>query len=77
MKEHVDKSICPICGKPNDCLLAKESRQSDEDCWCRFEHFPEDLLKLVPADKNGQACICRDCLRKFHRKASSHEPQEK
>ena len=65
MKEQVDKSICPLCGKPNDCLLAKENPKDEEDCWCRFEYFSEDLLKLVPADKKGQACVCRECVQKY------------
>ncbi|UCE84065.1 MAG: cysteine-rich CWC family protein [Deltaproteobacteria bacterium] len=65
MKEPIDKSTCPICGKPNDCLMARENPPTDEDCWCRFEHFSENLLKRVPSNKRGRVCVCRDCVRKY------------
>lgn len=29
-EEEIDPRICPLCGKPNDCALAR----GESACWC-------------------------------------------
>lgn len=61
-EQKIDPFTCPLCGKPNHCILQKNGVQ--EDCWCATETFSAKLLDLVPEEKKGKACICRDCLKK-------------
>lgn len=56
----IDKKICPLCGKPNNC-----QHDSGKGCWCDNEHFPEELLSRIPKEKRRKACVCKDCLDKF------------
>ncbi|MBU3562773.1 cysteine-rich CWC family protein [Polynucleobacter sp. Tro8-14-1] len=53
-------TICPACGKTNDCQLA-----SDKKCWC-FD-VPVDKFKLeqVLKDKSKDQCLCKNCLKKL------------
>lgn len=62
----MDRSICPLCGKPNDCYM--ENEKDPSDCWCNNVTFPEGLLLLVPKESKRQACICRACVEKFGEK---------
>ncbi|NLN13991.1 MAG: cysteine-rich CWC family protein [Tissierellia bacterium] len=50
--------ICPICGQYNGC---KRSR----DCWCHNVKISGKVLAMVPEDKRGIACICKDCIEKY------------
>ncbi|MDT9726876.1 hypothetical protein DUZ99_18010 [Xylanibacillus composti] len=53
---------CPLCGKQNGCGY--------ESCWCAAEVFPSEILDLVPRDKLGKSCICKDCLDRFKENTS-------
>ena len=60
MTGKVIESICPICGKNNNCMA-----HSDEPCWCLNVEIPQELLDLVPKDKKQKACICLKCIQDF------------
>lgn len=51
---------CPLCGQPNQCA-ASAAGSFAVDCWCKDVAFPAALLATVPAELQGQACICRRC----------------
>jgi hypothetical protein len=53
-------SCCPLCGRPNDCALARG--EHDPPCWCVRASFPPTLLARVPAALQGRACICARCV---------------
>ena len=55
---------CPLCGEANGCAVAASGSLA-VDCWCRNEAFPPALLRAVPVDRRGSACICLACARKF------------
>ncbi|OMF38719.1 hypothetical protein BK133_00480 [Paenibacillus sp. FSL H8-0548] len=55
---------CPLCNQPNECGI-KAVSEGQADCWCFHEKFPEELLKQLPADQRGKACICRSCLVRY------------
>ncbi|MEA2095796.1 MAG: cysteine-rich CWC family protein [Candidatus Cloacimonadota bacterium] len=60
MKGKVIESICPICGKDNNCMA-----HSNEPCWCNNVEIPQELLDLVPDSKKNKACICLKCIQDF------------
>jgi hypothetical protein len=53
-------TICPLCGKPNECSQAGCPGAS-ADCWCLSVVIPAEVLAKVPEDKVGKVCICRRC----------------
>jgi hypothetical protein len=55
---------CPLCGKPNDCLLCSPVVYKGQ-CWCTHEEIPTELLARVPDEFRNRACICRSCIEKF------------
>lgn len=60
----MDPSRCPLCGQPNACG-AEAARCSGEpctDCWCMTVAIPAALRAQVPAEAQGLACICRNCV---------------
>ncbi len=59
----MDRSICPLCGEPNDCFA--ENGKDPKNCWCLDVTFPEGLLLLVPEESSRQACICKSCVEKY------------
>jgi hypothetical protein len=53
-------ATCPLCGRANDCAVARCGR-FDVDCWCRDATVSrESLSRLSPADR-GRACLCPRC----------------
>lgn len=54
------ETICPICGKENNCMA-----HSDELCWCNDMKIPNELLDLFPETKRGKACICKHCIQSY------------
>jgi len=58
----IDRSRCVLCGRPNDCALARDGTPADGPCWCVDESFPPPLLDRAQAKDGGASCICRDCL---------------
>jgi len=65
----MDRSICPLCGQPNDCYM--ENGKDPRNCWCKDVTFPEGLLLLVPEEARRQACICRSCAEKYREKGAA------
>ena len=49
----VDKSICPICGNPNNC--GYENGLTHEGCWCEKIKVPKELREQIPAELRGKA----------------------
>lgn len=62
-----DASRCPLCGGDNRCAmeLQRATGQAQAPCWCVQASFPPALLATLPAQAQGKACICSDCLRAF------------
>ena len=58
----VDPELCPLCGEPNQCLLAAGAH-SNQECWCFHVRFPASLLERVPEEARHRACICQQCLK--------------
>lgn len=57
---------CPLCGKPNQCVMAQSGAAEDQPCWCRSETFPQALIDRLPPAARHKACICRACVRAYH-----------
>jgi hypothetical protein len=68
-----DAGQCPLCGEPNDCQLCAINPYKGP-CWCAKVEIPDALLAQVPPDMRNKACICRDCVMKFHRSKTSKTP---
>jgi hypothetical protein len=68
-----DAGRCPLCGEPNDCQLCAIDPYKGP-CWCAKVEIPDALLAQVPQDMRNKACICRDCVMKFHRSKNSKTP---
>jgi prepilin-type N-terminal cleavage/methylation domain-containing protein/prepilin-type processing-associated H-X9-DG protein len=66
-----DAGRCPLCGQPNECVLCT-GRGSVASCWCASETIPAELLEQVPPALQGQACVCRKCVERFHRQQQRH-----
>ncbi|MGE5627268.1 MAG: cysteine-rich CWC family protein [Solirubrobacterales bacterium] len=50
---------CPICGNNNNC------QHGMGGCWCDKVVFPKKVLDMIPKEKIGKACVCRNCLEKY------------
>ena len=59
----VDKSICPICGRPNNC--AYEKGLSHGSCWCEKIEVPKGLREQISESLRGKACICKECVMNY------------
>ncbi|MFM2081966.1 MAG: hypothetical protein RL380_657, partial [Verrucomicrobiota bacterium] len=58
-------SHCPLCGQPNACGQCAPATRS-LPCWCERVVIPGELLARVPDELRGRACICKNCVEKFH-----------
>jgi Cysteine-rich CWC len=52
--------ICPICGQPNDCVLARLESLA-EPCWCAKIEVSADAISKIPEEMRGKSCICHNC----------------
>ncbi|SHE98380.1 Cysteine-rich CWC [Tissierella praeacuta DSM 18095] len=57
MKE-IEKT-CPLCGKDNNC------QHGEEECWCHTVKIPAAILDMIPKEKKGKACVCKECINKY------------
>lgn len=59
----VDQSLCPLCGKSNQCVMEIEKATGIKQgaCWCVGMDFSADLLAKLPKEAQGKACICASC----------------
>ncbi len=59
-------SHCPLCGQPNQCARERTATDTGGEvsvaCWCVSEQFIPELLKQVPEEALGLACICQSCV---------------
>ena len=64
----IDETLCPLCGGDNACLNVQCGGGPENNCWCNSDayRFPQALLDQVPADRKRKACICKNCVDKFH-----------
>jgi len=66
---------CPLCGNLNHCQLCAIDPHKGP-CWCAKVEIPDALVAQVPEDMRNKACICRDCVMKFHRSKTFKSPQK-
>ena len=62
----INKGICPLCGRPNDCAAA--AGRMHEGCWCEKTSVPKELREKIPKELKGKVCICKQCVMKFKEK---------
>ena len=62
----INRSICRICGKPNNC--AYENGLSHGSCWCEKVKVPKELMEQIPESLRGKACICKECIMNYKEK---------
>lgn len=62
----IDKGICPLCGRPNNCAFVAGGIH--EGCWCEKTSVPKELRKKIPEELRGKACICKQCVMEFKEK---------
>jgi hypothetical protein len=74
--DELDAGNCPLCRQPNDCQLCTSAAYKGP-CWCAKVKIPAELITQVPAESQNRACICRDCVMKFHRQANFNLPSPK
>ncbi|MGY8892797.1 MAG: cysteine-rich CWC family protein [Burkholderiales bacterium] len=71
----IDPRVCPICGAPNQCVMANTSKPTgqttdrlneinspDLPCWCFSMVFSGDLLSRVPDEAKNLSCVCPSCV---------------
>lgn len=51
---------CPICGRPNECAMAKTGNP-DAPCWCREVTINPDALTRARKIAGNKSCICKQC----------------
>ncbi|MES2824856.1 MAG: cysteine-rich CWC family protein [Pseudomonadota bacterium] len=51
---------CPLCGKPNDCVLAV-SGDIAMLCWCMEQKIDPAVLAKIPEHLRNTSCICQGC----------------
>jgi len=57
----VDPSLCPMCGKANQCPIAAGQSEGCGDCWCAGITIDQQTLERIPAAARGLACLCAEC----------------
>ncbi|OZB48610.1 MAG: hypothetical protein B7X60_03585 [Polynucleobacter sp. 39-45-136] len=60
MKTEDIGTICPACGRANDCQIAGEKK-----CWCFDVPVNKEKLEQALKDKSKDQCLCKDCLKKL------------
>ncbi|HET8917995.1 MAG TPA: cysteine-rich CWC family protein [Candidatus Binatia bacterium] len=58
LPKNPDPRRCPLCGDLNACGIAA----GEKNCWCFTELVPPEILKKIPAEARGIACVCRFCV---------------
>lgn len=62
-KSPLNTATCPLCGRPNQCVLAADP--SATECWCDAVEFPKELLEKIPKNAERKTCVCQRCLEKY------------
>lgn len=72
----IDPTRCPLCGDDNRCAMEVEKATGEPQppCWCVTATFTPDLLARLPAEAQGQACICARCLARFNANTQESTP---
>jgi Cysteine-rich CWC len=55
--ESIDPHRCPICGRDNQCAVARGRGA----CWCFTRPIPDAVLEQVPEAARERACVCETC----------------
>jgi hypothetical protein len=66
---------CPLCGKDNNCRVAKGCLYKGA-CWCHEINVPAHVLRHLAAEWLEPACLCRPCLETISRIAQEHADME-
>lgn len=69
----MDATHCPLCGQPNRCAmeLEKDTGVKQPACWCTQVDFSAELLRALPVEAQGAACICAACAVKSAARAAA------
>lgn len=59
--ETLDIGLCPLCGRPNDCVVAAGGKVGDP-CWCWGVRAAPEALEQIPHALRQKVCLCRQCI---------------
>ncbi|QMV41188.1 cysteine-rich CWC family protein [Cohnella cholangitidis] len=62
-QQPINAARCPLCGEDNRC--GNLAGLPHGACWCSRIDFPRDILKRIPDERRGKACVCQSCVEKF------------
>ena len=62
--------LCPLCGRDNQCRLAKGHLYKGL-CWCEQIVVPGHILNRLAAEWIEPGCLCRSCLETVARVSAS------
>ncbi len=54
-----DPTRCPLCGRPNRCVLAAGGEI--HDCWCLQTPIAPAALACLPEEERDRRCLCPAC----------------
>ena len=54
-----DPTRCPLCGRPNRCVLAAGGEI--HDCWCLQTPIAPAALARLPKEERDRRCLCPAC----------------
>jgi prepilin-type N-terminal cleavage/methylation domain-containing protein/prepilin-type processing-associated H-X9-DG protein len=66
-----DHAQCPLCGRPNECLLCSSAPHKGP-CGGVGVEIPAELLARVPEEFRNRASIYQKCVAAFHRESARH-----
>ncbi|TXS96380.1 cysteine-rich CWC family protein [Parahaliea maris] len=61
MKTSESVFYCPVCGRDNQCAVARGG--AIESCWCAATPIDHNALAAVPETERGKRCLCPACGR--------------
>jgi hypothetical protein len=53
-------AICPSCGQPNVCAVARDPKA--RNCWCQTVATTPAVRARIKERFPAKACLCRACL---------------
>ncbi|MDR0226060.1 MAG: cysteine-rich CWC family protein [Burkholderiaceae bacterium] len=55
----LDASLCPLCGRSNQCAVTAGADPAN--CWCMHTPVSREALDRLAAEQRDRSCLCPAC----------------